>query len=316
MFSTPAKRLPALPFTPLTFRCRLTAPAVFSPYKGSMLRGTFGTHLRRGLCMTRAKDCKACLLGQKCIYPRLFNPAPVLGEAVPAPFCIEPELDGKIHYAQGDPFNFRLLIFGPGTEYAPFFVQAIKMAGERGMGKTDVPGTFRIEEILSRGQCIYDPELDNLNTPEPFLLGRIPCPKLESDSLALSLETPLRHKSGNHFSSTLEFLELFHLILRRIRALALLAHSQWQLPPEEYASLREKAAAIEIEENNLRWQDWTRYSSRQETHMKFGGLVGKIVYRGNFAPFAPFLEVAQLAHLGKQTSFGLGKMVFEQKFSA
>ena len=42
--------------------------------------------------------------------------------------------------------------------------------------------------------------------------------------------------------------------------------------------------------------------------MLLGGLQGEIKYKGNLAIFMPFLMVAKDLHLGKQTSFGLGKI--------
>ena len=44
--------------------CRLLSDASFSAYKGSMLRGTLGSQLRRAVCMTQKNDCTQCLLGR------------------------------------------------------------------------------------------------------------------------------------------------------------------------------------------------------------------------------------------------------------
>ena len=65
---------------------------------------------------------------------------------------------------------------------------------------------------------------------------------------------------------------------------------------------------IQILENNLYWKDNKRYSLRQKHSMLLGGLQGEIKYKGNLAIFMPFLMVAKDLHLGKQTSFGLGKI--------
>jgi len=57
----------------------------------------------------------------------------------------------------------------------------------------------------------------------------------------------------------------------------------------------------------LRWYDWERYSSRQETRMRLGGLVGEVEFEGELAEFLPYLFLGELIHLGKGTSFGLGR---------
>jgi len=43
--------------------------------------------------------------------------------------------------------------------------------------------------------------------------------------------------------------------------------------------------------------------------MKLGGLIGDIVYYGPITPFKPLLEAGELLHVGKGTSFGLGKYI-------
>lgn len=83
------------------------------------------------------------------------------------------------------------------------------------------------------------------------------------------------------------------------------------MPPNQYALLRESASEAGIAENGLYWRDWSRYSSRLNSHMKFGGLVGKITYQGRLGIFRNFLRLASIAHIGKQTSFGLGLVEFQ-----
>lgn len=46
--------------------------------------------------------------------------------------------------------------------------------------------------------------------------------------------------------------------------------------------------------------------------MKLGGLCGKITYRGIFSPFEQHLKAAEIFHVGKGTSFGLGEIVIKE----
>lgn len=305
--------LPSLPYLEVIFSCRLTSDAIFSPYKGSMLRGSLGFHLRKGLCMTRSKDCASCMLAKNCIFPRLFHPLPSDGVSAPPPFCLEPDMGDKCQYKTGELFEFGLKIFTYAVEYLPFFVQAFRMAGEKGLGDPRCPGKFVLEKVSSSGNSIYDQDADSLDMPDCLDLADSEAGAVlaASRGLAVRLCTPLRHKSDNHFSASLEFSELFHLILRRIKGLCLGTGVQWRLPPEQYASLRAAAAQIAIAENGLHWHDWTRYSSRQETYMKLGGLLGTINYSGDITAFKKLLQLARIAHIGKQTSFGLGRLELE-----
>lgn len=296
--------LPPIKYLDLGFQCRLTSAAQFSAYKGSMLRGSLGAHLRRGLCMARRNDCQSCMLAGSCIFTRIFS----LSGSRTAPFCIEPDSAAKCSYAPGEIFEFRLKLFAYGVDYLPFFVQAFRMAGLKGMGSMAAPGQFTIERITSGTRQLYDAENDNIDLPQCELMPGPGAAAPQQGRLTLRIVSPLRHKSGNRFSAALEFGDLFHLILRRLKALYNLEGHDWSLDPEQYAQLRGAAERIRTQANNLRWQDWSRYSSRQDALMKFGGLIGDISYVGDFSMFAELVEVAKIAHIGKQTSFGLGRI--------
>jgi hypothetical protein len=42
--------------------------------------------------------------------------------------------------------------------------------------------------------------------------------------------------------------------------------------------------------------------------MKLGGLVGTMRLAGDLAPFTPLLRTAEVVHVGKGATFGLGKV--------
>ena len=42
--------------------------------------------------------------------------------------------------------------------------------------------------------------------------------------------------------------------------------------------------------------------------MFMGGLVGSVIYEGDLGEYLPLIEFSEKAHLGKNTSFGLGKI--------
>jgi hypothetical protein len=76
----------------------------------------------------------------------------------------------------------------------------------------------------------------------------------------------------------------------------------------DFAALTETARAVSIDSEELSWYDWTRYSSRQDTTMDMGGLLGRFELDGAvLAPFWPYLWLGQWTHAGKGTSMGLGR---------
>ena len=56
----------------------------------------------------------------------------------------------------------------------------------------------------------------------------------------------------------------------------------------------------------LRWQDWSRYSSRQQQEMTLGGADGHWTLEGDLAPLLPWLWLGQWLHVGKNATMGMG----------
>ncbi len=72
---------------------------------------------------------------------------------------------------------------------------------------------------------------------------------------------------------------------------------------------------ISVFDSNLTWYDWERYSNKQKTAMKLGGFIGKIVFKGQIEHFKKYLYPLLLGeeiHVGKGTTFGLGKYKIEK----
>jgi hypothetical protein len=82
-------------------------------------------------------------------------------------------------------------------------------------------------------------------------------------------------------------------------------------PSFDYKSLIHEASQIKIVDSSLNWFDWRRYSNRQDQAMLMGGITGSIVYEGNLDKYLPLIDVCTIVHLGKQSTFGLGKISAE-----
>lgn len=299
------------------FQCRLTTSASFSAYKGSMLRGSLGTFLKKTCCTVHRNSCDDCMLVRHCAFPLLFIGKATEGGGQPAtlppPYCLEPCDTGKTAYEAGERFSFSLTLFSYAVGYLPYFVHAFILAGQSGMGKAqdDVRGTFELEDILYKGRSIFSRKSQKIDIPQG---DSLPLPIWDSElhgtgELLVRLITPCRFKTDNRLASELPFLQLFNLVVRRIRTL-------WALDDENvmfdsFSTMLDRADSVETVETCLFWKDWTRYSSRQKTSMQLGGLQGSVRYRGDLAAFLPFFALAESLHIGKQTSFGLGQIRFE-----
>jgi len=142
----------------------------------------------------------------------------------------------------------------------------------------------------------------------------------EVKRLTIHLITPLRIKYENHLKADLPFHVLIRAALRRISSLFACygeEHEEHEehggQPALDYTGIVTRAMDqdIQIQESDLHWFDWERYSNRQEVKMLMGGMVGSISYTGNLGEFLPLLRLCEEVHLGKQSTFGLGQIAVE-----
>jgi len=105
-------------------------PLFLPPFKGSTLRGALTMQFKRLVCyQPSVKTCEGCELEPKCAYAYIFE-TPATPEQkgtvgyskFPRPFVIEPPLENKQEYEEGELLLMRLILFGNAIEYLPYFV--------------------------------------------------------------------------------------------------------------------------------------------------------------------------------------------------
>ncbi|AEG16479.1 hypothetical protein Desku_2979 [Desulfofundulus kuznetsovii DSM 6115] len=313
---------------------------ILPPYKGSTLRGGFGRVFQRITCTSRQKDCRNCLLNQHCPYAYIFETSPPPGsealrnyDNVPRPFVLEPPLEEKTFYRPGETLAFRLILIGKAVSYLPYFIVAFKELGEVGIGKGRKK--YRLKEIVAvdplknrrasiyldqdrlvrnielpvRGSDIpglaefYGPPRDlHPSSPESFVPQP---PGTEPGRLAIDFLTMTRLKYAEAYAGKIEFHVLIRNLLRRLSSLAYFHHGE-ELKLD-FTGLIARAARVRLAEDHTRWVDWERFSARQDSRIKMGGVVGRAVYEGEVAEFIPLLRLGELVHVGKGAVFGMGK---------
>jgi len=307
--------IPAVPY--LRLRCTLCAQeeALLPSFKGSMLRGAFGRALRRSVCvMGPQQPCAACGLRAACHYTRLFEtfiegePPPFLkGQtAAPRPFVFEAE-DERRHFAPGDPLRFDLLLFGSAVGLQTLAAVAVTRMAEHGLGERR--RRFTAEEISFQDASggfrpLFSAGRPSLEGPAPPLLP--PRNGLPEGEIVLCFRTPARLKAGGHLLRTLGFRGLVFRMLARTLELAHFFGREtidWEIQP-----FLRQAEGVRVVEQDLAWRDLKRYSARQGTEMSMGGFVGSLRLAGDLAPFATLLRTAEIVHIGKGTTFGLGRV--------
>ena len=126
-----------------------------------------------------------------------------------------------------------------------------------------------------------------------------------TNKITISLLTPLRLRFDGHITDKLEFHVLIRNLLRRISSLSYFhCNEKFQV---DFKGLIEKAKGVKLLKGDIHWYDWKRYSTRQEEWMSLGGVTGTVTYEGDLSDFIQLLRLGEYVHVGKGTSFGLGK---------
>ncbi len=228
----------------------------------------------------------------------------------PHPFVLTPPLEEKKDYHPGDPLCFELILIGKCIDFLPYFIYTFDELGRRGIGKGK--GRYLLKEVRvshpfpeEKGKTIYTGQDKILQSEFRMIQISDLIPSSSPLTLHLTFLTPVRLKYGERLTPHLEFHILFRNLLRRISLLSYF-HCEEELDID-YKGLIEESKKVKVIKSDLKWFDWERYSNRQSSRMKMGGLIGEIIFEGDFKPFIPYLLLGEYLHVGKGTSFGLGK---------
>ncbi len=236
-----------------SFHCQFETEARLPGYLGSTLRGALGWALKKSSCALRRQQCESCLLREQCAYAWIFETEkyragdgrPV--NARPHPFILQPGIDNAEEKQPGESFQFSLLLLDRANDFLPQLVYAIRHMGESGIGsgRRHGLGRFSLNTITTENQSIYTNDEQVLHTPENTKIIRLENGyDDDTQTVQVTLHTPLRLKKGNRLNRDLPFHVLVRAGLRRIAALEE-AYGGGE-PDLDYRGLVDRAQQIEI----------------------------------------------------------------------
>lgn len=273
-------------------------------FAGSALRGAWGHALRRQVCVMHREDCAGCPLKAGCDFTRLFEIQAAHGfGSPPQPYVIDAAPIWAGPLPAGQPCHFDFVLIGQAISRLYLVVETWRSALAGGLGRQRVP--CRLESVTlpdEADRILFSLAAGWSALPDTTLELPPPHPTGE---LWLSFHTPLRIKIDNDLLGAREITprHLLEALIRRVKLLAVF-HCGTRLALDE-ARLGALADAVDGEKT-LRWMDQDRYSSRQQTQMKLGGLLGDWRLSGPLTEFVPFLYLGQWLHVGKGATLGLG----------
>lgn len=302
----------------LRFLCTTSTAMALPEVRGPVVRGGLVQALLADFCPVKGGEaCGSSDFAGCCpICPLLATPEEGgrHGAEAPRPFTIEPPLGSHGRLTAGDPFEFGLTLFGDSVALLPYLLAGVTRMGAYGIGDRGVaPGRFSAREVWAvepmRGRQHRLTAQDDTTIIMPDLpitheavLER--AERLPRDAIALELLTPLRLVIDGKLVHALTFEALLRRLLRRLDQLALITTGRGlELP---FAQLVEAAGAVRVARDETRWVDASSHSSRTGRSTPIGGLVGRVVFKGDLTPFLTWLAWGEIAHVGKDTTKGNG----------
>ncbi len=313
-----------LPICPLTITLRADESGPLPPAIGNLLRGCLGAALKTVSAETAAEYSA---------YVQLFeSPRPadanVLRRSshVPQPLVLRPPSWVPSALERGDSLRFELFLLGQrALVFYPQLLLALYHLAEEGLGPERTRCTLEsIEQLAADGVVIR--LLDRRGprgVPTSAPLSRYlasaylatppttphPTARLsETSHLTIEFITPAQIKVDGSIPIKPSFVQLSRALLRRISSLIAFHGDRGSLALDYYGLLT-RAETVETVESALKLVHQTRYSARQRRRTPQRGLVGHVTYRGEaLAELLPLVEAGSIVHIGKGTSFGLGRM--------
>ncbi len=262
---------------------------VLPAFKGSMLHGWLGHALKKA-------DEHAFFV----CYGEHDNQQP-------KPYIITPNSDHKTEWHQNEIFDFEITLFGSAIDLVDHIFVALKLGESMGFGKNRTPfSVLSISSVLPTHQqtgvhsfTLHDAISAQLDTQRAFTLNH---------EIALQLITPLRMKhQGKIVQQTAPPLEFF---LGQIQRRLILLSKFWVMDePLLFNEIKQQVPLLGAFKSTAHcyFEDWKRYSLKEQKSLPFGGLKGQFSFCGEVIEALPLLIIGEQLHIGGKTTFGLGK---------
>lgn len=292
-------------YVKLKFKIEILENCTLPRNKCSLLRGGMGNMLLQDYCMLDG-NCECCSFIDDCTVKSIMQPKisvelPFMADRSSTGYIIEC-YDRREKYIVGDIIEFSVLIIGKTILYTKKIIDAFKLLGSGGIGANRIK--YNLKSIEDSQSCrIYDGTKMcntsmNIRTVQQYIDQRKESIK---DVKNIKFITHFRYKRMGKYVDEITLKDLLISMDRRLKIIN--AHEGKIIEGINYIG------EDGIVESNLRWIDLERYSNVQKQKMKLGGVIGSMCFNKNINSYIDELIACELLHIGKNTSFGLGKYI-------
>jgi hypothetical protein len=282
-----------LKYLPMKISLISMETAVLPAYLGSTLRGVLGQALHH--------DTNA--------FNYLYNNRALSDnqQDIINPYVIVPPSINEAAYHAGEELSFEIYLLGDAAQHSQSIINALRRIQEFGLGASRHPFvlikvTHSLDQrIIWQNGIFYTVAAKSTILPYRGLSN--------VKQLTIRVRTPLRIRRDGALLEKVDFPTIIRNITRRVEALAT-RYGGW-VDKEEIERIQMLSAEVSIIQDRLELKNMERYSARLGEKMDFSGLMGVVRFEGELTPFVPWLYGAQTLHIGRNTTFGMGRIKVE-----
>ena len=276
----------------------------------ALIRGALGHHLKKLVCVNKKDICEECFVQKECAYYQAFI-TEYSGEltfrhiqSVPHPYLL------RYHDKGENQGMVEIIIFQKLFRHVHYLIYTLIEMGNKGIGRDN--NYYDVTEIIdsARGKNIYQKEnfsLINTETQEFDLFSE----NHEARHIEIEMISPLRLKNRGRFLQHIDFPTVIKYSLIRLTLLSQI-YGEFQIHESSARKLISDAQEIEIVGEDLRYRSRERFSSSQGQKLDMGGLIGRVEFRGELTDYMQVIQGASLFGLGKNTTFGCGRIRYQR----
>ncbi len=280
-------------YLPMKISLTSVEKAVLPEYLGSALRGAIGQALYSDITAFNYIYNNRSLSGNK--------------QDIVNPYMIIPPAMHKTPYQAGEDLSFYMILLGDAIQYAPSVVDALGSLENFKLGASRYPFILKKifhsldQRVIWQSGLFYETAVQSAVVPYRCLSN--------IKQLTINIQTPLRIRRSGMLLESIDFPTIIRNIIHRIEAITQ-RYGGW-VNTTEAVRIQTLASEIPVTQSHLALKQMSRYSNRLGEKMDFGGLLGSIRCEGVLTSFVPWLYAAQILHIGRNTTFGMGKIEVE-----
>ena len=245
---------------------------------------------------------------QRIMYSRYdITPARLsVGEKDSIRYVIECE-NYETDFCAGDELEFCLILFGKTIVYFNQYLLALYSLGQDGIGKEHAQFVVAAVTNEFRQPILEDNNIFMGNYKHRTLLEYVNyrLKSVDIDAKKIVFKTPVTIKFQKEFMQEFDGNGIVNALLRRIYMLDCFEGIEVDLFHDYEACV---PAIVRSEKRPI---DVRRYSSRKDSQMVLKGIKGSIEFDEIDEELLWLLLAAEITHIGKNTSFGFGRLRVE-----